>query len=120
MTFETDGWKELVRWTLSWQPDIEVLEPERDQEWDPSKGGQAEAGSGAWHNLFFSASTSWRAGIRPACPLAARAGAGRPHGEDHPQYIRFVGRRVVPLFGWRFQSLEGVSRLFSQQFRFQA
>jgi len=29
MTFETDGWKELVRWILSWQPDVQVLEPER-------------------------------------------------------------------------------------------
>ncbi|HMP74640.1 MAG TPA: WYL domain-containing protein [Kiritimatiellia bacterium] len=25
--FETRGWKELVRWVLSWQPDLEVLAP---------------------------------------------------------------------------------------------
>jgi predicted DNA-binding transcriptional regulator YafY len=27
LCFSTDGWKELVRWILSWQPDVEVLEP---------------------------------------------------------------------------------------------
>ena len=27
LRFETDGWKELVRWILSWQPDIEMLAP---------------------------------------------------------------------------------------------
>ncbi|MCE9616019.1 MAG: WYL domain-containing protein [Lentisphaerae bacterium] len=25
--FETTGWKELVRWILSWQPDVQVLSP---------------------------------------------------------------------------------------------
>jgi predicted DNA-binding transcriptional regulator YafY len=25
--FETAGWKELVRWVLSWQPDVKVLAP---------------------------------------------------------------------------------------------
>jgi predicted DNA-binding transcriptional regulator YafY len=29
LRFKTDGWKELVRWILSWQPDVQVLEPER-------------------------------------------------------------------------------------------
>jgi len=27
MKFSTKGWKELVRWILSWQPDVEVLAP---------------------------------------------------------------------------------------------
>jgi predicted DNA-binding transcriptional regulator YafY len=27
LTFETTGWKELVRWVLSWQPDVRVLAP---------------------------------------------------------------------------------------------
>jgi predicted DNA-binding transcriptional regulator YafY len=29
MKFETTGWKELVRWILSWQPDVKVLSPEQ-------------------------------------------------------------------------------------------
>jgi len=29
MSFETTGWKELVRWILSWQPDVKVLSPKR-------------------------------------------------------------------------------------------
>lgn len=29
MNFETTGWKELVRWILSWQPDVQVLLPKR-------------------------------------------------------------------------------------------
>ena len=29
MQFETTGWKELVRWILSWQPDVKVLMPKR-------------------------------------------------------------------------------------------
>lgn len=29
MSFETTGWKELVRWILSWQPDVKVLTPKR-------------------------------------------------------------------------------------------
>ena len=32
MSFETTGWKELVRWILSWQPDVEVLSPKRLRE----------------------------------------------------------------------------------------
>jgi len=32
MEFETTGWKELVRWILSWQPDVEVLSPKRLRE----------------------------------------------------------------------------------------
>jgi predicted DNA-binding transcriptional regulator YafY len=32
MEFETTGWKELVRWILSWQPDVEVLMPKRLRE----------------------------------------------------------------------------------------
>ncbi|MEB3151761.1 MAG: WYL domain-containing protein, partial [Sphaerospermopsis sp.] len=27
VSFETAGWKELVRWILSWQPDVRVLSP---------------------------------------------------------------------------------------------
>ena len=27
MTFETTGWKEVVRWVLSWMPDVKVLSP---------------------------------------------------------------------------------------------
>ena len=27
--FETAGWKELVRWILSWQPDVKVISPKR-------------------------------------------------------------------------------------------
>jgi predicted DNA-binding transcriptional regulator YafY len=27
LAFETTGWKELVRWVLSWQPDVRVLAP---------------------------------------------------------------------------------------------
>jgi predicted DNA-binding transcriptional regulator YafY len=27
LTLETAGWKELVRWILSWQPDVKVLSP---------------------------------------------------------------------------------------------
>jgi predicted DNA-binding transcriptional regulator YafY len=27
LAFETTGWKELVRWVLSWQPDVQVLAP---------------------------------------------------------------------------------------------
>ena len=27
LSFETAGWKELVRWVLSWQPDVRVLAP---------------------------------------------------------------------------------------------
>ena len=30
--FETTGWKELVRWILSWQPDVTVLSPRRLRE----------------------------------------------------------------------------------------
>ena len=29
---ETAGWKELVRWVLSWQPDCRVLSPRRLRE----------------------------------------------------------------------------------------
>ena len=29
LRFETAGWKELVRWILSWQPDVKVLSPRR-------------------------------------------------------------------------------------------
>jgi len=29
LSFETAGWKELVRWVLSWQPDVKVLTPKR-------------------------------------------------------------------------------------------
>lgn len=29
LAFRTAGWKELVRWVLSWQPDCRVLEPRR-------------------------------------------------------------------------------------------
>ena len=29
LSFRTTGWKELVRWVLSWQPDVEVLAPRR-------------------------------------------------------------------------------------------
>ncbi|MBN2492508.1 MAG: WYL domain-containing protein [Planctomycetes bacterium] len=29
LSFETAGWKELVRWILSWQPDCRVLAPKR-------------------------------------------------------------------------------------------
>lgn len=32
LAFETAGWKELVRWILSWQPDVQVLEPLRLRE----------------------------------------------------------------------------------------
>jgi len=28
MQLETTGWKELVRWILSWMPDVKVLSPE--------------------------------------------------------------------------------------------
>ncbi|MCP5487246.1 MAG: WYL domain-containing protein [Verrucomicrobia bacterium] len=29
LAFTTSGWKELVRWVLSWQPDVKVLAPVR-------------------------------------------------------------------------------------------
>lgn len=29
LTLETGGWNELVRWVLSWQPDVKVLTPKR-------------------------------------------------------------------------------------------
>ncbi len=29
LCFETAGWNELVRWILSWQPDVKVLSPSR-------------------------------------------------------------------------------------------
>ena len=29
LRFETAGWQELVRWVLSWQPDMKVLAPKR-------------------------------------------------------------------------------------------
>lgn len=29
LRFETAGWKELVRWILSWQPDVKVLTPKK-------------------------------------------------------------------------------------------
>ena len=32
LQFETTGWKELVRWVLSWQPDVKVLAPKRLRE----------------------------------------------------------------------------------------
>ena len=32
LEFETGGWKELVRWILSWQPDVKVLAPRRLRE----------------------------------------------------------------------------------------
>lgn len=32
LSFETAGWKELVRWVLSWQPDVKVLAPKRLRE----------------------------------------------------------------------------------------
>ena len=32
LSFETAGWKELVRWILSWQPDVQVIAPTRLRE----------------------------------------------------------------------------------------
>jgi proteasome accessory factor B len=32
LRFETAGWKELVRWILSWQPDVKVLSPKKLRE----------------------------------------------------------------------------------------
>jgi proteasome accessory factor B len=32
LSFTTHGWKELVRWVLSWQPDVQVLAPDRLRE----------------------------------------------------------------------------------------
>jgi predicted DNA-binding transcriptional regulator YafY len=32
LTIETGGWNELVRWILSWQPDVKVLSPKRLRE----------------------------------------------------------------------------------------
>jgi len=32
LRFRTTGWKELVRWVLSWQPDVRVLAPKRLRE----------------------------------------------------------------------------------------
>ena len=32
LRFETAGWNELVRWVLSWQPDVNVLSPKRLRE----------------------------------------------------------------------------------------
>ncbi len=32
LTMETSGWKSLVRWVLSWQPDVKVLAPKRLRE----------------------------------------------------------------------------------------
>jgi predicted DNA-binding transcriptional regulator YafY len=29
LRLKTAGWKELVRWILSWQPDVQVLAPAR-------------------------------------------------------------------------------------------
>lgn len=44
MAFETTGWKELVRWILSWQPDVKVLSPNRLQERIELKMRQGLAG----------------------------------------------------------------------------
>ena len=32
LSFETAGWKDLVRWILSWQPDVQVIAPTRLRE----------------------------------------------------------------------------------------
>ena len=32
LSMETTGWKSLVRWVLSWQPDVKVLAPKRLRE----------------------------------------------------------------------------------------
>ena len=32
LIFETAWWKELVRWILSWQPDVKVLSPKKLKE----------------------------------------------------------------------------------------
>jgi len=32
LTFETVGWQELVRWILSWQPDVRVISPKKLRE----------------------------------------------------------------------------------------
>lgn len=43
LAMRTSGWKELVRWILSWQPDVKVLVPPHT----PGQGGiQNEAGAG--------------------------------------------------------------------------
>jgi predicted DNA-binding transcriptional regulator YafY len=41
--FETAGWKELVRWILSWQPDVRVLSPKRLRDRVREKMAQALA-----------------------------------------------------------------------------
>jgi len=44
LELETAGWKELVRWILSWQPDVQVLEPSRLRERIREKLAQALEG----------------------------------------------------------------------------
>jgi len=44
LELETAGWKELVRWILSWQPDVQVLEPARLRERIREKLAQGLAG----------------------------------------------------------------------------
>lgn len=44
MAFETTGCKELVRWILSWQPDVKVLAPKHLQERVEQKMRQTLAG----------------------------------------------------------------------------
>jgi predicted DNA-binding transcriptional regulator YafY len=46
LELETDGWKELVRWILSWQPDVQVLEPARLRERIREKLAQGMEGMG--------------------------------------------------------------------------
>ena len=46
LTLETTGWKELVRWILSWQPDCEVLSPRKLRNRVEEKMREALAGSG--------------------------------------------------------------------------
>jgi len=46
LELETAGWKELVRWILSWQPDVQVLEPARLRERIREKLAQGLEGCG--------------------------------------------------------------------------
>jgi proteasome accessory factor B len=48
MSFETTGWKEFVRWILSWQPDVKVLSPKRLHERIEFKMKQG-LGIVSWH-----------------------------------------------------------------------
>jgi predicted DNA-binding transcriptional regulator YafY len=45
LTMETGGWNELVRWILSWQPDVKALSPKRLRERVREKLRQAVANS---------------------------------------------------------------------------